>query len=460
MASDRGQFEQTNQEYAFLAIIILVPVVMGLMWHFAGRYIYAWERIALYGALSGWGSFPTNWPVLGFFTRQFLFFWNTPAQEITYFGDAVRESLVINAVFVVVVLLLFIKRFLYIMEHHPYSRFGRTLNLYDFMFQQMPLYPHLKVMWKLRLLARPLRDGLFRIADSEKAFATRNEIIRLASEGGEPVLDERKAKRVFERQLGVMMPMPTNDPQQDARNLIARLSNDEKAVLAAVLPRLAVCDADVADDVFKAALAKSDELLKQFWVGFFPWDPELPTPEQHMKNPDMPLVPPPPPVNTQGCDEVLMKYMVFPRVRETMLAHAYVRTFIYDAFQAKTRVGKCASTKFRWLKFKDRELWMVISSAGRNTPFWEAAGLHAHFLWERKAKCATEKPHVEEAVTALRDEFDERTVFDRNEKKRIWLQQGSQPRIPLPPPKRADPASKPIARAVVKGPQPAVKPPN
>lgn len=424
MAADRGQFAQQNEESFYVMFIVMVPILFCLFWYFFGRYIYAWERIALYGVLSLWGSFPTDWTVLGWFTRKFLYFRYTSPKEIEFFANAVPDSLIVNATLLVIILGMVLKRVVYIGRHHPFAVFGRSTNLYDYIFQQMPLYPHLRVMWKLRLLARPLDSGLFRMGDSAKQFAMRNRLVKLPLIDGEPVLDERLAGRVFDGHLKTMLPMPTDDPVHDARMCIAKLSNDEKAVLSAVVCRLAVCDANVSDQEFDAALAKSNALVTQFWNSYDSYSPALPTAAHHKANPDMPLVPPPPPVDTRGCDDVLMKYLVYPKVRESMLAHAYVRTFLYDALQACRKVGKFTPARFRWMRMTDRGLWLVLSSAGRSAPFWEAAGLHAHYLAERKAKAPTEKPQTAEAVVALQFEFTELVAFSKVQRAQIWDMQG------------------------------------
>ena len=424
MALDQGQHAQTNDEAMFFVLLIGIPLLIGLGWHFAGRYLYAWDRIALYGALSLWGSFPTDWPVLGWFTRQFLFFRYTAPKEIAFVSFAVMDALIINGVLMIGIVATVARRVMYINAHHPVAVFGRAMNLYDYVYQQMPLYPHLRVMWKLRLTARPLKDGLFRMGDSGKEFAIRNGLVRLATLDSDPVLDERKAKRVFDMHLGRMLPMPTGDTAKDAAQCIAVLDNNEKAILAAALPRLAVCDPEVSDPEFAAALAKSASLVNQYWVGFDSYNPLPPTDAHHAQNPDSPLVPPPPPVDTRGCDEVLMKYLQFPRVRESLLAHAYIRTFIYDVLPACRRVGKFSPTRFRWLRMLDRRLWLTVNSAGRKEPFFEMAGLHAHYLYERKSKLATEKPQVTEAVVALREEVDS-MLFGKKQKLRIWEMQNN-----------------------------------
>lgn len=424
MAANEGQHAQANDETFYLVMVVLVPILFCLVWHFAGRYVYAWERIGLYGILSLWGLIPTDIYFLGWFTRKFLYYRYTPASEIEFRADVIPDSLVVNGVLLLVIVFMVIKRVIYIGKAHPYSIYARKLNIYDYIFQQMPMYPHLRLMWKLRLLARPLNTGLFRMADSPKVLVLRNRLMMLETLHSEPVLDEPKARRLFDAQLKRMLPLPTNDPVADAKACIAVLTNNEKAVLAAVVCRLAVCDANVSDEEFKKALALSDQLVTQYWVGYDPYKPELPDEKRDAENPDMPLVPPPPPVDTSGCDEILMRYLVYPRVRESMLAHAYVRTFIYDALQACRKVGKFTPARFRWLRMMDREFWLLVSSAGRSVAFWEAAGVHAHYLWERKAKKPVEKPQTGECVTALDDEFVDRTIFSKEQRAQLWEMQG------------------------------------
>ncbi|SFF31615.1 secretion/conjugation apparatus DotM-related subunit [Paracidovorax wautersii] len=446
---NQGQYAQENSESMFVFLAIGGIAAVLLLWFFVGRYVYTWERIALYGALSLWGTFPTDWPVLGYLTKKFLFFKHTHPTELEFVGDVVKDSLLVNGTIIVLLFILVVKRVIYVGSHHPFNVHGRTLNVYDYMFQQMPLYPHLKVMWNLRLLARPLDDGLFRMADSAKRFAMRNKLVLLAEKYGEPVLDEQKARRVFDAQLKTLLPLPTEDHSADARECIKRLTNDEKAVLAAIVCRLAACDSSINDDEFNAALKRSEQLVKQYWIGYHSYKPALPTPAHHQANPDMPLVPPPPPVDTTGCDEVLLKYLAAPRVRESMVSHAYVRTFIYDALQACRKVGKFTPANFRWLRMTDRALWLVVSSAGRSTPFWEAAGLHAHYLWERKAKMATEKPQTGEAVVALDYEFANIVAFSREQKIELWDGQGGMRRDhPDHPDRLAKPSAKSKSAAV------------
>lgn len=422
MSAPRGEFQQSNEESMFIAFAIIIPVLLFLGWLFFGKYVYAYERLAVYWVLSFGGLIPTDFPVWGWVTRQYLFFRYTKPGDIDYVDNALADSLIVNGVLFIPMSIYVMRKYLFIDENHPFVKYGRQMNLYDYMYDQFPLYPHLRTFWKLRLLGRPLDKGLFRKPDSAKDLSIFNGMVALPYPAGEPVIDEAKATELFRGQLGRLMPHPTGDPHLDARNLIAVLNNNEIAILAAIVPRLAACDEDASQETYEQGIATSQKLVNQFWESFDSWKPQMPQPDD---DPDNPLNPPPPPVNTSGCVEVLEKYLPLPIVRASMLKHAYVRTFIYDAIQACRRVGKFPPCELRWVMMFDRVFWLMLSSAGRREPFWECAGIHAHYLYERKLKKPCEFPQVSEAVFALIDELDNRTAFSAREKQMIWEKQDS-----------------------------------
>lgn len=418
MPKQSGEYSQNNAESMFLAFAIAIPVVMVLGWMFFGKYVYAYERLAIYWVLSFGGMVPTDFPVWGWVTRQYLFFRYTKAKDIGFTEDAVPDSLIVNMVLIVPIAIFAFRNFMHASSRHPFSRYGRQMNLYDYMYDQFPLYPHLRTMWKLRLLGRPLDKGLFRKPDSVKDLCVFNDLVALPSEDGEPVVNEVKAAALFRSHLGALMPKPTDDEEHDAQKLIELLTPNQKAVIAAIVPRLAACDEDATDEIYDDGIKTSEKLTKQFWETFDDWRPNLPDSKED--NPDDPLNPPPPVVNTSGCDEVLMKFLQQPIVRKSMTSHAYINTFIYDAFQACRRVGKFPSCDLRWIMMTDRTFWLTLSSAGRREPFWECAGIHAHYLYERKLGAPCERPQVAEAVYALVDELDNRMKFSQREKTALW----------------------------------------
>lgn len=420
MSAQRGEFQQGNDEAAFMALIVLIPIFIFIGWIFIGKYLYAYERLAVYWVLSVGGLVPTDVPVWGWFTRQYLFFRYTSPSDIGYFDNAMYDSFLINMVLLIPIGIMTIRKYHFIDQNHPFAKYGRQMNLYDYMYELFPLYPHLRTTWKLRLLSRPLDKGLFRKPDSVKQLCVLNDMVALPFVDGEPVVNESKAKDFFRAQLGTLMPKLTDDAQKNARNLLGVLSNNELAILSAVVPRLAACDEEATDEVYKAGIEASKVFVNQFWLSFDAWHPQMPSKTDDV---DAPLCPPPPPVDTSGCEEALMKYLVMPFVQQSMTKHAYVLTYIYDAIQLCRRVGKFPPCDLRWLMMSDRVFWLLISSAGRREPFWECAGIHAHYLYERKLKMPCEFPQVAEAVYALVDELENRVAFSVREKQQMLSQQ-------------------------------------
>ena len=75
-------------------------------------------------------------------------------------------------------------------------------------------------------------------------------------------------------------------------------------------------------------------------------------------------------------------------------------------------VGVLAPAELRWLRVVDRQLWIVVDTVGRLTPFTESSGVHAHYLYELNYKRALEKPHVDNAAAKLASEFDKYKLTD------------------------------------------------
>ena len=48
--------------------------------------------------------------------------------------------------------------------------------------------------------------------------------------------------------------------------------------------------------------------------------------------------------------------------------------------------GVLASAEFLWLKPVDRQLWFMLNSIGRRTPFVEVSAPYAHWLVERRLR--------------------------------------------------------------------------
>lgn len=86
-----------------------------------------------------------------------------------------------------------------------------------------------------------------------------------------------------------------------------------------------------------------------------------------------------------------------------MSLHGFSLTALYQLLiHARTSGVQDSYTLFRHLKGKDRTLWYVLNSCGRQTPFVEAAGVTAHYYQEKEVGRAIRRPVVLEAVDQLR----------------------------------------------------------
>ena len=63
--------------------------------------------------------------------------------------------------------------------------------------------------------------------------------------------------------------------------------------------------------------------------------------------------------------------------------------------------GVVPSAEFLWLKVKDRRLWYMLNSVGRQTPFAEVGGPFAHWRAEQEMGRSCRAPMIDEAIKAL-----------------------------------------------------------
>src|SRR4029079_9643029 len=102
-----------------------------------------------------------------------------------------------------------------------------------------------------------------------------------------------------------------------------------------------------------------------------------------------------------GVDELLKKHINSKDVQTILKSHAYVMTVMASMLEKARDDGVQASADFLWLKPRDRRLWYMMNTVGRQTPFIEVAGVYAHWIAEKEAGKRILVPMVEEASKAL-----------------------------------------------------------
>ncbi len=102
-----------------------------------------------------------------------------------------------------------------------------------------------------------------------------------------------------------------------------------------------------------------------------------------------------------GIDDLVAKLEKEKFIKWLNPRHAYLTTWLSSLLSLARNSGVVATSEFLWLKAVDRRLWYTLNSVGRNTPFCETAGIHAHWLAERKVGRALKTPMVKQAVLGL-----------------------------------------------------------
>jgi len=115
---------------------------------------------------------------------------------------------------------------------------------------------------------------------------------------------------------------------------------------------------------------------------------------------------------TRGCPDfslvhpLIQKHRASKKAAECVHNHAYVLTVLASMLQAARNDGVLASSDFIWLKPIDRELWYMLNTMGRQTPFCEVAGPFAHWKAEKELSRPLFRPIIAEAVRALEEALD------------------------------------------------------
>jgi intracellular multiplication protein IcmP len=201
-----------------------------------------------------------------------------------------------------------------------------------------------------------------------------------------PVLDEEKARELFEGNLGEKIWDKDQRPEtkKDIWAMLMRMPMHKRA-LATVL----LCHYIAEGDLKK----EGDALLEQFADCYYT---EKLKKKKKKKEWTVEAL------NTAGVNdklrEILKKYD-FDIIIIPFLFHAWSHTLLISLF---TRVKTITSADFIWVKPVDRELWYVLNNVGRKTFGAEGAGAFAHFQVESGLARPLTSPDVDSAVEGLR----------------------------------------------------------
>lgn len=271
-------------------------------------------------------------------------------------------------------------------------RYRKKYNMVSLAQQESSVWPQINPVLNAKIIEKNLDEGPWAMGLSPLDFCKKYKLISIKVEQAKTVLsgdevynmilDEKRAERLFAAQLGRMW----NGPE--------RMPIHRRAIFAAIIAR--GCRDSKA----------SKELLQQI------------NRSAHGGKLDN--------LNFAGADDLWQKYINERAVQDIIKMHAYESTVIMALFLFAREDGVFATSDFLWLKVIDRSFWYVLNSSGRQTPFCENAGVHAHFLTEKALKKRLGVPMVKEAVKGLQLALNEILYVPTAEEKDEFMKQAAE----------------------------------
>ena len=243
------------------------------------------------------------------------------------------------------------------------SRFRKTYSMQSLIEEEKNNWPQVMPIVKRNIHKENIHKGEWAMAMTPLDFARRydliehhHQLIKDSLSGKKPAIeiDKDKARSVFALQMG--------PPWQGIEKL-----NDYTRGVFTVFAACAAHDRKVADKLV-------DQLALSATGGE---------------------------VDIENVNKLLSKYVKDKALGKVVHSHAYVYTVMMSMLELARTDGVLASADFIWLKPKERRLWYVLNTVGRQTPFTESAGPFAHWLAERELRRKIHTPMVDEAAEGL-----------------------------------------------------------
>lgn len=239
------------------------------------------------------------------------------------------------------------------------DKYRRKLTIEQLMEQEMAVWPEITPIVGLHLNKGDIRKGPWRVEMNEVEFAEKH---RIQKDGQ---FDQFQAKSIFVKQLGPRWKGPMALPPY-ARAIYAAFA------LAIAGDRM-------------TAIEQLRSMSRQHGSG----------PEGSYKN-----------IDFAWADKVIAETRDHPVLVAIGNQHAYARTVMATMLQAARKAGIFPTSWFIWLRPLDRELFGILNSSGRYTPFPEYAGIFGHWLFEKELGMPSIAPQVDEAIVGLKEALE------------------------------------------------------
>jgi intracellular multiplication protein IcmP len=251
---------------------------------------------------------------------------------------------------------------------HPESGFRDIETMNTLSEKIRNAFPAINIVQGLNLVNTPIDEGPWAMGMTPIEFAKHYKLIHRDS-SEKIIYDPFKAKMIFTEQLGT----PWNGIEQ--------LKPHEKTLFAIFATFINFKRDEAEAKMEEIARSITPKNLKSGKINF----------------------------NTQA---LLRKYGNSKSVDAITKRHAYIRTIFMELLTHARASGIVLNSLYLWLKPIDRQLWYTLNNVGRKAVFSEAAGVHAHWLAEKRLSFPIQQPMVDEAVNALDEAIQSRIIRD------------------------------------------------
>lgn len=284
------------------------------------------------------------------------------------------------------VLLVLVPMFGWMLWKHPArsNAYRQIYNITKLAWSQAHLYPMLKPILDMNLLAVPLDHPLHGMRALPRVYARRYKMLREMKEissdhdrsdldviDGKQVLVLSRCQEIFTKQIG-----------KEWKGIDA-LRGYERDLLVA----FAVQADGTIKDANKKALQIIEELATAAANAFKANDPTL--------------------IRSKTASELETQAMQSKVVMRVIRAHGFKRTVLMAMLEAARKGGVLPTAWFRWLKPVDRVTWYCLCDMGIQPSCVESAGARAQYLIEKAAGMPVLTPLVDSAINGLREYLNE-----------------------------------------------------
>lgn len=252
---------------------------------------------------------------------------------------------------------------------HPESGFRDTETMTSLSEKISHTFPAINIVEGLNLIKTPIDQGPWAMGMTPIEFAKHHKLIHRDATTEKIIYDPFKAKMVFTEQLGTLW------------TGVDHLKPYQKALFAIFATFANYKREEAENKMEEIARSVNPRSLKNGKINF----------------------------NTNS---LLRKYGKSKIVEAITKRHAYTNTIFVEMLTQARTSGIVLNSLYLWLKPIDRQLWYILNNVGRKAVYTEAAGVHAHWLAEKRLGFAIEQPMIDEAVSALDEAIQSRIIKD------------------------------------------------